>query len=155
MNKVTLSIIALVVLALVVLAVFKKDVGSLSSRDVAIACTTDMATEFHIHPVLEIYINGEQQVIPANVGITPSCMMSLHTHTPDGIIHVEAPVQKDFTLGDFFAVWNKPFSKDQILDSKADETHRIRVTVNGSEVTTYENTILVDRDQIVIYYEGR
>jgi hypothetical protein len=125
-----------------------------TAREVALTCTTDMATEFHIHPVLDIYINGEKQLIPANVGITPNCMYSLHTHTPDGIIHVEAPEKKDFTLSDFFAVWDKPFSKDQIFEHAADATHRIRMTVNGEEVDTFENTLLVDQDLIVIYYEA-
>lgn len=122
-------------------------------REVALTCTTDMATEFHIHPNLEIFINGEKQLIPVNVGITPNCMYALHTHTPDGVIHVESPEKKDFTLSDFFAVWDKPFSRTQILDHVADETHRIRMTVNGEEVDTYESTLLRDLDKIVIYYE--
>lgn len=122
-------------------------------REVAMTCTTDMATEFHIHPVLEIYINGEKQLIPANVGITPNCMYALHTHTPDGIIHVESPEKKDFTLSDFFAVWDKPFSASQIFDHTIDASHRIRMTVNGEEADTYEHTLLVDEDRVVIYYE--
>lgn len=124
-----------------------------TAREIALTCTTDMATEYHIHPNLEIYINGERQPIPANVGITPTCMNSLHTHTPDGIIHVEAPEKRDFILGDFFAVWQRPFSSEQLFDLTTGETHRIRVTVNGTEVDTYENTVLRDLDTIAIYYE--
>ena len=123
-----------------------------TAREVALTCTTDMATEYHIHPVLTIIANGETVPIPADIGITRGCMMSLHTHTPDGIIHVESPVARDFTLGDFFAVWDKPFSKDQVLDYVADDTHRITMTVNGEVVDTYENTLLRDKDQIVITY---
>ena len=144
--------IGLVVIALVFLA-FNKPNADLTTREVALSCTTDMATQFHIHPVLEIFVNGEQQTIPANIGVKVSCMNALHTHTPDGVIHVESPVERDFTLGDFFAVWDKPFSKDQIFDFRADATHSITVTVNGTEVDTYENTILYDRDQVVINYE--
>ncbi|MES2994678.1 MAG: hypothetical protein V4681_01430 [Patescibacteria group bacterium] len=125
-----------------------------TTREVALTCTTDMATEFHIHPVLTIYINGEQQLIPANVGIKAGCMMALHTHTPDGILHVESPEKRDFTLADFFAVWEKPFSSTQIFEHVADDTHRVRMTVNGTEVSTFENTVLVDHDQIAIYYEA-
>jgi len=32
--------------------------------------------------------------------------------------------------------------------------HRIRVTVNGEPVETFEDTVLYDHDQIVIYYEA-
>lgn len=126
---------------------------SLTSRQVALTCTTDMATEFHIHPELAIVINGENLPIPANLGIKPDCMTSIHTHDEPGVIHVEAPIQKDFTLGDFFAVWGKEFSKNQILDYKVNDMASLTVTVNGEMVETYENTILRDKDKIVIRYQ--
>ena len=124
--------------------------GTSTSREVALLCTTDMATQYHIHPVLEIIINGEKQVIPKDIGITPTCMRSLHTHDTMGTLHVEAPVQKDFILGDFFAVWEKPFDSMHILNMTATEQGLITMTVNGTEVDTFENTILKDKDQIVI-----
>jgi hypothetical protein len=31
--------------------------------------------------------------------------MWLHTHAADGIIHTESPVERMYTLGDFFDVW--------------------------------------------------
>lgn len=129
----------------------KKIVGE-TSREVALTCTTDMATRFHIHPHLQILINGQEEVIPANTGINGLCMNSIHTHDATGLLHVEAPVQKDFTLGDFFAVWDKTFSKEQILDYKADATHAITLSVNGKEDDSYENYIFKDKDQIVINY---
>ena len=133
----------------------RAETASRTNRDVALLCTTDMATQFHVHPTLKIVINGIEQTIPANIGIQPTCMNSLHTHDTSGTIHVEAPEQRDFTLADFFAVWKEPFSKDQILDSKVDAQHLIRETVNGVEVQDRENTILHDKDQIAIYYEQK
>ncbi len=128
---------------------------NLSNREVAMLCTTDMATEFHIHPNVQIVVKGEQQEMPKNIGIKAGCMNPLHTHEEaDGTVHVESPVERDFTLSDFFAVWGKPFSKEQVLDYRADETYRIRVQVNGRAVDTYENTILRDMDRIVISYES-
>jgi len=114
-----------------------------------------MATQFHIHPNLEIIINGQKQEIPANIGINATCMNSLHTHDSSGKIHVESPEKRDFTLADFFAVWNKTYAKDQIFDYKVDENHIMRETVNGNEVQDYENTVLRDGDQIIIYYEEK
>lgn len=113
-----------------------------TNRQVALSCTTDMATQFHIHPHLEIIINGTQQEIPANIGISFSCMHPLHTHDTTGTLHVESPTKRDFTLGDFFAVWKKPFNRDQITQE----------TVNGKETEDFENIVLHDRDQIVITY---
>lgn len=126
-----------------------------TTREVALLCTSDMATQFHIHPILKIILDGKDQIIPAGIGIRPNCMNSIHTHDASGMLHVESPEKRDFVLADFFAVWSKPFSQDQILDMKTDATHTIRVTVNGQEVTTYENTVLRDKDQIVISYEQK
>ena len=124
-----------------------------TNREIATTCDPQMSEDFHIHPLLEIIANGQKIEIPANIGVEPTCMTALHTHTPDGIIHVESPEKRDFTLGDFFAVWKQPFSKDEILTYKADATHRVRITVDGEEVDTYENTLLKDGEQIVITYE--
>ncbi len=132
-----------------------KNSSSRTNREVALACTSDMATQFHIHPHLAIIVNGQQQDIPANIGIRSSCMNALHTHDNSGQIHIESPERRDFTLANFFAVWDKPYSKDQILDQKVDETHVIRETVNGQEVQDYEQTVLRDKDQVVISYEQK
>lgn len=132
-----------------------KPVSEKTNREIALTCTSDMATQFHVHPVLKIVVNGKEQKMPANIGVRPNCMNSLHTHDDSGVIHVEAPEKRDFTLSDFFAVWQKTFSKDQILDYRADEGHIIRVTVNGEENGEYENAVLRDNDEIIIYYEEK
>jgi hypothetical protein len=128
---------------------------TLSTRDVAQICTTDMATQFHIHPELTIIIDGNKQTIPAEIGITPTCMNSIHTHDDTGVIHIESPVQRDFTLGDFFAVWKQPFDAMHILDKTAMHAGQITMTINGKSANTFENTILKDKDQIVISYQSK
>lgn len=152
-------IIGLTTLAVIVIIVFmmsrnSANILSKTNREIVQMCTTEMATKFHIHPHLEIIINGQKQEISANIGVKPWCMNAIHTHDSTGRIHVESPVQRDFTLDDFFYVWGKSFNKDQILDYKADDSHKIRQTINGSESQDYENTVLKDEEKIMIYYEG-
>jgi len=125
---------------------------AMTSREMAFLCITHTNLALHIHPELTLLINGEKQAMPANIGITDTCMHTLHTHDDTGKIHIEGPIVREFVLGDFFAVWDMPFSKDQILDHKADATHKITMTVNGEAVETFENTILRDHDEIVISY---
>ncbi len=146
------SIAVLAVVFAVATSSSRNAASARTTRDVALACTTDMATQFHIHPHLDIIINGQPQLIPANIGITPACLSALHTHDTSGTIHVESPEQRDFTLGDFFAVWHQPFNQNQILEYKTDQTHVIQETVNGRTVQSFEQTILHDGDQIVIAY---
>lgn len=133
----------------------KLDLETMTSREIALRSTTDMATEYHIHPELSIFVNGEEVFVPNNLGVTNVGMTAIHTHDEKGVIHVEAPIKKDFTLGDFFAVWGKNFSSTQLLDKTVDENSEIVVTVNGKKVDTYENTILRDKDKIVINYQNK
>lgn len=125
-----------------------------TSREVALTCTTDMATVYHIHPELTILFNGVVQTLPNNIGIQPNCMTSIHTHSSDGVFHVEAPIAKDFTLSDFFAVWKKDFSEKRILEQDVVAPATLTVTVNGEIVTSYENTLLRDKDTIIISYKS-
>lgn len=131
------------------------EVATETTREVALSCTTDMFTKFHIHPTVSITIDGTPLEVPANIGITSGCMHPIHTHDVTGTIHVESPVQKDFTLGDFFAVWDKKFSSTEFLDHMVVAPATLSVMVNGVLISTYENTILHDKDKIEIIYKSK
>jgi hypothetical protein len=94
-----------------------------------ISCQSAEQTVFHIHTHLTIFVNGQQRQVPAGIGIpgavaqptsagafidSGSCFYWLHTHAADGIIHIESPVQRTFTLGDFFDEWGQPLSASQV-----------------------------------------
>lgn len=61
----------------------------------------------HHHEHLDLYVNGHKVTVPASVGIDQPAgfLTELHTHDASGIIHVESPVQRSFTLGQFFCEW--------------------------------------------------
>lgn len=125
----------------------------MTSRELVQLCTTETATKYHIHQHLTLILNKQEAEVPANIGIdNADCMHSIHTHDATGQIHVEAPVQKDFILGDFFFLWGKAFSKDQIGDLKVDSTHGLKMFINGQESSDFENLILKDKQDIVIDY---
>ena len=160
-NKILLAVAIVVILLLVAFLWLKNvnkqaaiEIQDLTSREVALRCTTDMATQFHIHPQLRIYVDGREVFIPDDTGIAADCMRAIHTHKDRPELHVEAPIQKDFTLGDFFAVWGKDFSRSKLLDNVVNDGSSITVTVNGEKVDTYENTILKDKDKIVISFQN-
>jgi len=69
---------------------------------------------YHIHIHLTIYINGKRVTIPQNIGIATdsSCFYWMHTHTDDGIIHIEAPQKlHNLALDDFLTIWHDRFAK--------------------------------------------
>ena len=94
-----------------------------------IRCLGSEQLLFHIHAHLTVFVNGAARRIPYGVGIggaqvtaAPSgpyvgagtCFYWLHTHAADGIIHIESPIARTYTLGDFFDVWGQKLSPDRV-----------------------------------------
>jgi hypothetical protein len=107
-----------------------------------IGCDTSEQTIFHIHAHLTIFVNGTPRQVPAGIGIpgaqatstpagpfidTGDCFYWLHTHAPDGIIHIESPVQRTYTLGEFFDEWGQPLGPGQVGPAKG----HVTVIYNG------------------------
>ena len=69
---------------------------------------------FHIHAHLAMFVDGQPRMVPAGIGIPGSCLYWLHSHTSDGVIHMESPVQRTFSLGNYFDVWGQPLSATQV-----------------------------------------
>jgi hypothetical protein len=107
-----------------------------------ISCQTSEQTVFHIHTHLTIFVDGQQRQVPAAIGIpgavaqqiqggpfvdSGTCFYWLHTHAADGIIHIESPVERTYTLGEFFDEWGQPLGPDQVGPAKG----KVTVLVNG------------------------
>jgi hypothetical protein len=102
----------------------------------------------HWHPELTIYVKGEKQEIPENIGIG-AVHEPIHTHddSDQGIIHMEfqGSVRKqDATLGRFFKNWGKDFNSFGNLT---------KMTVNRKENSEYENYVMHDKDKIELYFD--
>lgn len=91
----------------------------------------------HEHAHLSLFINGQQQPIPANLGIDPAGNIAeLHTHDARGVLHVESyTADKIFTLDQLFRIWEIPLSKAEIGQFKADAAHTLRFYIDGKEVS--------------------
>ncbi|MGZ4168109.1 MAG: hypothetical protein ACXVR1_18005 [Solirubrobacteraceae bacterium] len=94
-----------------------------------ITCGPSEQLVYHIHAHLAVFKSGQSYTLPAGVGIPGSkavdtnqgpiasggsCIYWLHTHTTDGVIHVESPSKAIYTLGNFFNEWHQPLSGTQI-----------------------------------------
>ena len=99
-----------------------------------IGCSNEeqQPVKYHIHDLVTVFVQGTQERIPAGAGIPAprlterfptgifydnrlnGCLYWLHTHTADGVLHIEAPYKATFTLGQFFAVWRQPLGPGRV-----------------------------------------
>jgi hypothetical protein len=120
-----------------------------------IKCESMEGSVFHIHAKLAIFINGQNFTLPALIGITDDCFYWMHTHDETGIIHIEAPIQKTFTLGEFFDIWKQKLGNNQILNYTIDSNHPLNVYINGTKVSNgidFRNINIHAHDVIAIVY---
>jgi hypothetical protein len=111
-----------------------------------IRCEATEQVDYHIHVHLAVFVNGAPRSIPYGIGIvTPAvtqtvqgpfvqatrCYYWLHTHAYDGVIHVESPTQRLYTLGDFFDIWRQPLSAQRVGAA----TGTITAYLNGMRYT--------------------
>lgn len=109
-----------------------------------IECSSSEQLSFHIHTHLDVFVNGTQQSVPANIGL-PGCTFWLHTHDVSGIIHIEAPQQQAFTLGQFIDIWNAS------TVSKIPQGTPVAY-VNGQQTGNYRDVQMNAHDEISLVY---
>ena len=98
-----------------------------------IRCDQAEGAVFHIHQHLAIFAHGKPVGVPPDVGrpLVAQCLYWLHTHTDDGIIHVESPVFRTFTLGQFFDVWGEALTRNNVAGTKVRKGD-LHIFVNGA-----------------------
>ncbi len=98
-----------------------------------IECNPNEQFVAHYHTHLQIYINGQAEPIPTDVGRqTPGCFYFLHTHpiqNDDGVIHIESPDNRTYTVKQFFDVWGQTFTSTNLLGKKIDDAHPLKAYV--------------------------
>ena len=111
----------------------------------------------HIHPHLDVSVDGSPITVPSQIGIDPSLWKDhsldklgtpgfapLHTHDASGTIHVESTVNRNYTLGEFLNIWGG-------LDTSG---KTVSATVDGKPVSNFKDIILRDGEQIRLDVSG-
>jgi hypothetical protein len=107
-----------------------------------VECAPVEQLAYHIHAHLQVYANGQPRALPGAIGLigpvaqqtaygqfygAQQCYYWLHTHTSDGIIHIESPSKRIYTLGNFFDEWRQPLSRTQVASVKG----KVSAFLNG------------------------
>jgi len=95
--------------------------------------------QVHVHAHLSLFLKGEQIAIPYGIGIVRPFQVNngfvgmgsgiywLHTHDATGIIHVESPDNRTYTLGQFFDIWGQTLNVREVAGLKGE----VRAYVDG------------------------
>jgi hypothetical protein len=125
-----------------------------------IRCDASEQVEYHIHVHLAVFVDGSGRSIPYGIGVvapaptrTPQgpfaqatrCYYWLHTHATDGVIHVESPSPRRYTLGQFFDIWGQPLTGGRVGQGIG----RVTASVDGARYTGDVRSIpLTEREDI-------
>lgn len=109
------------------------DQASIAPAVDGVQCNSSEQLTYHIHAHLSIYIDGKAVPVAEAIGIKSSCIYWLHTHDTSGVIHIESPTQKTYTLGNFLDLWKQQFAPLQ-YPTQLDQASGWQVYVNGKSV---------------------
>ena len=135
------------------------NIGQLHARLSAIGLPAlgAQGTRLHIHQHRDVYVHGRRVTVPAGIGIGINGLQvffsPLHTHDATGVVHVESPVVKTFTLGQFIAVWGVRFTPGCLGGYCTHGADRIRVYSDGKLVSGDLRALpLEEHEEIVVTY---
>lgn len=113
----------------------------------------------HTHSHLSLFYKGVQIAVPYGIGIIQPFQINsgfveggkgyywLHTHDATGIVHVESPDNRAYTLGNFFDVWGQSLDAHGAAGLKG----AVRVYINGKLALSPARSVpLRAHDQITV-----
>src|SRR3990170_1618309 len=107
----------------------------------------------HEHANVQIFIHGQKQTIPTDIGIDGSTHASLHTHETSGTVHLESQTIRGFTLGEFLDVWGVRLTSSCLGAYCNDADSQLRTFVDGEEYTGGVRQLpLQDQAVVVLTY---
>jgi len=119
-----------------------------------VKCQSQERLDFHEHAHLSILVRGEVVPVPADIGRMENCLFWLHTHPADGLVHIEAPEDENFTLGQFFAVWGQPLGPTALLAETPGDGEEISATIDGEAYEGDPAGIPLDDQETIVIQLG-
>lgn len=121
--------------------------NSASASIDGIECNTNEFSVLHNHAHLDLYVNGNQMTVPERIGVVDNkCLYWMHTHDTSGVIHIESPKSREFTVGQFLSIWKT--SGDFPVSGAVP-----KIFVNGQAMNTnLDDTRIKEHDEIAIVY---
>ncbi len=130
---------------------FNYDEGANNLEALTDLCVNHEGLSAHYHFNLELFVNGDPEVVPANISIeSSSCYRPIHTHDSTGYVHVELPTNyqgNNPTVGDFFSIWGQTLSPNGMLGQAGEVTMTVNSVGQSGNIQYY---VPSDGDVIVL-----
>lgn len=127
-------------------------------------CSANEQLSYHIHAHLTIYVDGANVPLVANTGIAPigvtssssvTCYYWMHTHDTTGVIHIESPTTKLYTLNQYLDIWEKFSSTSSPFPTQLSSPTGWTIYVNGKQVNTdFSHLQLTAHEVVTIAYNS-
>jgi hypothetical protein len=107
-----------------------------------IQCQGLQQLAYRAYAHLQVYVRGRSRALPGGIGLVDpvasvssggllfspqTCYYWLHTRAADGVIQVNSPIARRYTLGDLFTVWSQPLSRKRVAGARG----KVTAIVNG------------------------
>lgn len=115
-------------------------------------------TALHTHQHLDVFVHGRRVVVPAGIGIDAAAgfISPIHTHDASGVVHVEAPAVRTFTLGELLGVWGVRLTRSCLGGYCATGAQRLTVFADGRPVNGDPRVLpLAPHAEIVVAFGTR
>jgi len=124
-------------------------------QEIGLPALIQEGTALHTHEHLDIIINGQKIIVPADIGVNDAAGFSapIHTHDETAMIHVESPIVRTFNLGQFFDIWGVLLTKNCIGGYCNNGNQNLKVFVDGILFQGDPRTVeLKNHEEIVITF---
>lgn len=107
-------------------------------------------TALHTHQHVDVFVDGKRVIVPAGIGIGRHFISPIHTHDASGIVHVESPTRRSFSLAELFGVWGVRLTRT-CLGGECD-AGKLHLFVNGRKVLDPNAVVLTPHQEIVVAF---
>jgi hypothetical protein len=122
----------------------------LRARLEALGLPAKAGTSLHTHEHLDVFVNGKRVIVPAGIGIGESLVSPLHTHDASGVIHVESPTVRSYSLAEVFAVWGVRLTKTCLANECGEG--KLHFFVDGKPAADPNRIVLTHHLEIAVAF---
>ncbi len=94
----------------------------------------------HIHVHLDVFANASTVTVPDTLGHIGANLCTLHTHDNTGVIHVESPDTRTYTLQEVLDVWGYHASSNALVYVNGAQSDFSHVLVSHDEIAVVIGT---------------